>query len=62
MASARMVARAAIIRALLIVFVLLDIQAIHVPKVRNEPRHEKTIVLVSYLIRHKPDCTATQDG
>ena len=28
----------------------------------NEPRHEKTNVLVSDLVRHKPGCTATQDG
>ena len=28
----------------------------------NEPRHEKTSVLVSELVRHKPGCTATEDG
>ena len=28
----------------------------------NEPRHEKTNVLVSDLVRHKPGCTATEDG
>ena len=28
----------------------------------NEPRHEQTNVLVSYLIRHKPGCAATEDG
>ena len=27
-----------------------------------EPRHEKTNVLVSDLIRHKPGCTATENG
>ena len=27
-----------------------------------EPRHEKTSVLVSDLVRHKPGCTATEDG
>ena len=27
-----------------------------------EPRHEKTNVLVSDLFRHKPGCTATEDG
>ena len=27
-----------------------------------EPRHEKTNILVSDLIRHKPGCTATEDG
>ena len=26
-----------------------------------EPRHEKTNVLVSNLVRHKPGCTATED-
>ena len=26
------------------------------------PRHEKTNVLVSDLVRHKPGCTATGDG
>ena len=29
---------------------------------KNEPRHEKTNVLVSDLVRHKPGCTATEDG
>ena len=29
---------------------------------QNEPRHEKTNVLVSDLVRHKPGCTATEDG
>ena len=36
-----------------------------VPKFRNftyEPRHEKTNVLVSDLVRHKPGCTVTEDG
>ena len=28
----------------------------------NEPCHEKTNVLVSDLVRHKPGCTATEDG
>ena len=27
-----------------------------------DPRHEKTKVLVSDLVRHKPGCTATEDG
>ena len=27
-----------------------------------EPRHEKTNVLVSDLVRHKPGCTASEDG
>ena len=27
-----------------------------------EPRHEKTNVLVSNLVRHKPGCTDTEDG
>ena len=27
-----------------------------------EPRHEKTNVLVFDLVRHKPGCTATEDG
>ena len=27
-----------------------------------EPCHEKTNVLVSDLVRHKPGCTATEDG
>ena len=29
---------------------------------KYEPRHEKTNVLVSDLVRHKPGCTATKDG
>ena len=28
----------------------------------NEPRHEKTNILVSDLVRHKPGCTAAEDG
>ena len=31
-------------------------------KQTNEPCHEKTNVLVSDLVRHKPGCTATEDG
>ena len=27
-----------------------------------EPRHEKTNVLVSDLVRHRQGCTATEDG
>ena len=27
-----------------------------------EPRHEKTNILVSDLVRHKPGCKATEDG
>ena len=27
-----------------------------------EPRLEKTNILVSDLVRHKPGCTATEDG
>ena len=27
-----------------------------------EPRHEKTNILVSDLVRHKPGCTATEDS
>ena len=30
--------------------------------VRNEQRHEKTNILVSDLVLHKPGCTATEDG
>ena len=28
----------------------------------NEPRHEKTSIKVSDLVRHKPGCTAKEDG
>ena len=50
---------------------LVDIdQSVHLPSlirvsdVRSvdEPRHEKTNVLVSDLVRHKPGCRATEDG
>ena len=27
-----------------------------------EPCHEKTNTLVSHMVRHKPGCTATEDG
>ena len=33
----------------------------HCMEIPFEPRHEKTNVLVSYLVRHKPGCTATED-
>ena len=29
---------------------------------KDEPRHEKINILVCYLVRHKPGCTATEDG
>ena len=29
---------------------------------RNVPRHEKTNVVVSDMVVHKPGCTATEDG
>ena len=32
------------------------------PLVTNEPRHEKTNVLVSDYVRHKQGCTATENG
>ena len=28
----------------------------------NEPRQEETNILISNLVRHKPGCTATEDG
>ena len=28
----------------------------------DEPRHEKTNVLASNLVRHKPGCTGTEDS
>ena len=31
-------------------------------KKTNEPRHEKTNVLVSDQVRHKLGCTASEDG
>ena len=31
-------------------------------KSTNEPLREKTNVLVSDLVQHKPGCTATEDG
>ena len=37
-----------------------DVKSQH--KQANEPCHEKTNVLVSDLVRHKPGCTATEDG
>ena len=35
---------------------------LHEAATRNEPRHEKTNVLVSDIVRHKPGCTITEDG
>ena len=34
----------------------------HKLKFDIEPRHEKTNILVSDLVRYKPGCTATEDG
>ena len=31
-------------------------------KLITEPHHEKTNILVSDLVRHKPGCTAKEDG
>ena len=39
-----------------------DINCLLLLSRRNEPRHEKTNILVSDLVRHKPGCTATEDG
>ena len=30
--------------------------------IRFEPHHERTNILVSDLVRHKPSCSATEDG
>ena len=32
------------------------------PEISYEPRHEKTNILVSDLVRHKLGCTATEEG
>ena len=40
----------------------LSDQRIFVLAFLNELRHEKTNVLVSDLVRHKPGCTATEDS
>ena len=37
---------------------ILDIYA----QITFEPHHEKTNILVSDLVRHKPSCTAVEDG
>ena len=42
-------------------FLMIQIQIVLVGAV-FEPRHEKTNVLVSDLVRHKPGCTAAEDG
>ena len=39
-------------------FLFLDIYA----QITFEPHHEKTNILVSDLVRHKPGCTAIEDG
>ena len=31
-------------------------------KLADEPRHEKTNILLSDLVQQKPGCTATEDG
>ena len=47
---------------------ILDIESryITLPKEQTrkafETRHEKTNVLVSDMVQHKPGCTATEDG
>ena len=44
------------------VSILIDRQKSLRPLFIIEPRHEKTNVLVSDLVRHKAGCTATEDG
>ena len=39
-------------------FLFLDLYA----EITFEPQHEKTNILVSDLVRHKPGCTAIEDG
>ena len=40
----------------------LNILTLGLREIRNKPRHEKTNVVVCDLVRHKPGCTATEDG
>ena len=40
---------------------LLDTQSDYLKGV-FEPRHEKTNIVVSEQVRHKPSCTSTEDG
>ena len=44
----------------------LLLERLHLKELFNqhlfEPRHEKTNVLVSDQVRHKPGCTATEDS
>ena len=42
-------------------WLLMEKQA-QLPLGTFEPCHEKTNVLVSDLVRHKPGCSATEDG
>ena len=35
---------------------------VDIEPLRYEPHHEKTNILVSDLVRHKPGCAATEDG
>ena len=41
---------------------LTDKETETIISVRNEPRREKTNVLVSDLVRHRLGCTTAQDG
>ena len=42
-------------------FLMIQIQIVLVGAV-FEPCHEKTNILVSDLVQHKPGCAATEDG
>ena len=38
------------------------LETVTIPRKLFEPSHDQTNVLVSDLVRHKPGCTATEDG
>ena len=46
----------------LLVWLVNSIELVIFSTTKNEPRREKTNILVSDLVRHKPDCTSTEDG
>ena len=49
----------------LIIIIIMPAKQFHAEllvEITNEPRHEKTNVLVFVLVGHKPGSTATEDG
>ena len=62
LASPRSVCKVAIVFVFVNYYIIIKLVKGRVDRNAFEPRHEKTNVLVSDTVQHKPGCTATEDG